>query len=43
MLHIDSACTRVAALTIRGPWRPRYSPTATTARMPESPSQSAGM
>src|SRR3989454_836440 len=40
--HIPELCTRVSAATKRGPMRPRYSPVATTARMPDTPSRSAG-
>src|SRR2546425_440907 len=40
--HIPTFWTRVSAATKRGPTRPRYSPVATTARMPETPSRSAG-
>src|SRR3989475_9295498 len=40
--HIPTFWTRVSAATMRGPTRPKYSPVATTARMPETPSRSAG-
>ena len=40
--HMPLFCTRVSAATMRGPTRPRYSPVATTARMPETPRCSAG-
>ena len=41
--HIPAFWTRVSGATIRGPTRPRYNPVATTAKMPETPSLSAGM
>ena len=40
--HIPSFCTRVSAATMRGPTRPKYSPVATTAKIPDTPSRSAG-